>query len=86
MAKQYLVLDIGGTFIKYALMDEEAQFIEQGKVLADTSCEEAMLASLGVLAAKMSEHEYEGVAISMPGRIDTGLGYCPYGRVLHLGP
>ena len=79
MAKQYLVPDIGGTFIKYALMDEEAQFIEQGKVLADTSCEEAMLASLGVLAAKMSEHEYEGVAISMPGRIDTGLGIAHTG-------
>ena len=77
MAKQYLVLDIGGTFIKYALMDEEANFIEQGKVLADTSCEEAMLASLGVLEAKMSEHEYEGVAISMPGRIGTkeGIAY-----------
>ena len=77
MAKQYLVLDIGGTFIKYALMDEEANFIEQGKVLADTSCEEAMLASLGVLEAKMSEREYEGVAISMPGRIGTkeGIAY-----------
>ena len=77
MAKQYLVLDIGGTFIKYALMDEEANFIEQGKVLADTSCEEATLASLGVLEAKMSEHEYEGVAISMPGRIGTkeGIAY-----------
>ena len=79
MAKQYLVLDIGGTFIKYALMDDQAQFIEQGKVLADTSCEEAMLASLGVLAAKMSEHEYEGVAISMPGRIDTAAGIAHTG-------
>ena len=76
---QYLVLDIGGTFIKYALMDEKAQFIEQGKVLADTSCEEAMLASLGVLAAKMSDHEYEGVAISMPGRIDTATGIAHTG-------
>ncbi|MDO5120242.1 MAG: ROK family protein [Coriobacteriales bacterium] len=77
MAKQYLVLDIGGTFIKYALMDEDATFIEQGKVLADTTCEEAMLASLGVLAAKFSETDYEGVAISMPGRIGTkeGIAY-----------
>ncbi|MBR2683033.1 MAG: ROK family protein [Atopobiaceae bacterium] len=74
---QYLVLDIGGTFIKYAIMDDKATFIEQGKVLADTSCEEAMLASLGVLEAKMSNHEYEGVAISMPGRIGTkeGIAY-----------
>lgn len=74
---QYLVLDIGGTFIKYAIMDDKASFIEQGKVLADTTCEEAMLASLGVLEAKMSDHEYEGVAISMPGRIGTkeGIAY-----------
>lgn len=79
MAKQYLVLDIGGTFIKYALMDEEANFIEQGKVLADTTCEEAMLASLGVLAAKFSETDYEGVAISMPGRLDTEKGIAHTG-------
>ena len=79
MAEQYLVLDIGGTFIKYALMDREANFIEQGKVPADTSCEEAMLASLGVLAAKFSQVEYEGVAISMPGRIDTAAGIAHTG-------
>lgn len=76
MAQQYLVLDIGGTYVKYAMMDREGQFIEQGKVLADTSCEEAMLASLGVLAAKMSDYDYEGVAISMPGRIDTAKGWA----------
>ena len=34
MEGQYLVLDIGGTFIKYAIMDREAQFIMQGKVAA----------------------------------------------------
>ena len=43
---QYLVLDIGGTFIKYAIMDDDAQFIEQGKVPANTMSEEATLASL----------------------------------------
>ena len=74
--EQYLVLDIGGTFIKYALMNREGQFLDRGKVLADTSCEEAMLASLGVLAAKFSETYYEGVAISMPGRIDTAKGWA----------
>ena len=79
MAEQYLALDIGGTFIKYALLDREAQFIDQGKILADTSCEEAMLASLGVLAAKFSETDYEGVAISMPGRIDTAAGIAHTG-------
>lgn len=77
MAKQYLVLDIGGTFIKYAIMDDAANFIEQGKVPAVTTSEEEMLASLGALAQKMSGHDYEAVAISMPGRIGTeeGIAY-----------
>ena len=79
MAEQYLVLDIGGTYIKYAMMDREGQFIEQGKVLADTTCEEAMLASLGVLQAKVSNYDYDGVAISMPGRIDTARGWAHTG-------
>ena len=46
MAQKYLVLDIGGTFVKYAIMDENATFIEQGKVPANTSSEEHMIASL----------------------------------------
>ena len=30
MAEQFLVLDIGGTFVKYALMSREGQFLQQG--------------------------------------------------------
>ena len=41
MAQQYLVLDIGGTFIKYAIMDVEAHVIAQGKVPAVTDGEAA---------------------------------------------
>ena len=29
--KQYLAFDIGGTFIKYALMGEDGSFLENGK-------------------------------------------------------
>ena len=28
----YLTIDMGGTFIKYALMDENAQITEKGKI------------------------------------------------------
>lgn len=76
---QYLVLDIGGTFIKYAIMDDSAQFVQQGKVPADTSCEAAMLSSLGVLRDAVADFDYEGVAISMPGRIDTARGWAHTG-------
>ena len=73
---QYLVLDIGGTFVKYAIMDDEGQFIEQGKVPANTTSEEHMLASLADVRETVASYDYEGVAISMPGRIDTAKGWA----------
>lgn len=76
---QYLVLDIGGTFIKYAIMDDEAQFIEQGKVPAVTSSEEGTLGALADVREAVSGFDYEGVAISMPGRIDTAAGIAHTG-------
>ena len=75
---RYLVLDIGGTFIKYAIMDEEANFILQDKVPAQTSSEEEMLQSLRELKSEVGD-DYEGVAISMPGRIDTKAGIAHTG-------
>ena len=74
----YLVLDIGGTFIKYALMDREGQFLERGKVPANTGSEEEMLDSRREVAKEV-KGDYEGVAISMPGRIDTARGWAHTG-------
>ena len=79
MERQYLVLDIGGTFIKYAIMDREAQFIMQGKVATSTESEEAMIASLEVVRDAVADYDYEGVAISMPGRIETAKGIAHTG-------
>ena len=76
---QYLVLDIGGTFIKYAIMDDEAQFVEQGKVPAVTNSEEGTLGALAAVRDAVSGFDYEGVAISMPGRIDTAAGIAHTG-------
>ena len=76
---QYLVLDIGGTFIKYAIMDDKAQFVEQGKVPAVTSSEEGTLGALADVRDAVAGFDYEGVAISMPGRIDTAKGIAHTG-------
>ena len=79
MARQYLVLDIGGTFIKYAIMDDGAEFVERGKVPAVTSSEEGTLAALAGVRDAVGDFDYEGVAISMPGRIDTAQGIAHTG-------
>lgn len=76
---QYLVLDIGGTFIKYAIMDAQANFIAQGKVPAVTDSEEGTLKALASVREAVIDHGYEGVAISMPGRIDTVRGIAHTG-------
>jgi predicted NBD/HSP70 family sugar kinase len=87
--EQYLVLDIGGTFVKYAVMTADAQFVMQGKVPVDHSSEEAMYAALEAVREAVAGYEYEGVAISMPGRIDTAAGIAHTGgafRWLHDYP
>ena len=76
---QYLVLDIGGTFIKYAIMDDEAKYIEQGKVPAVTDTEEGTLGALADVRDAVASYDYGGVAISMPGRIDTAKGIAHTG-------
>ena len=79
MAMQYLVLDIGGTFIKYAIMDADAQFIERGKVPAATKDEAGTLEALATVRDAVATYDYEGVAISMPGRIETATGIAHTG-------
>ncbi|MBQ9315409.1 MAG: ROK family protein [Atopobiaceae bacterium] len=76
---QYLVLDIGGTFIKYAIMDDKGQFVEQGKVPAVTGSEVGTLGALADVRDAVASYDYEGVAISMPGRIDTAKGIAHTG-------
>ncbi len=85
---QYLVYDIGGTFIKYALMDEEADIIEQGKVLSPTDSLDGLLEALKEAAAPYSE-KIRGAAVSMPGRINTKEGIAYTGgafRFIHDTP
>jgi len=76
MSRQFLALDIGGTFIKYAIMDRRAQFIMQGKVPTYRDNEEQFLNSLAEVREAVADYDYEGVAVSMPGRLDTAKGWA----------
>lgn len=76
--KQYLVLDFGGTYTKYALMNEDGAFLERGKVPSQCEDLEHMMASVAPLKEKFAGL-FEGVAVSMPGRIDTEKGIAHTG-------
>lgn len=75
---QYLVYDIGGTFIKYALMTETSEMLEQGKVPAPRDSMEHLLDALSGIAEKY-QGQVKGSAVSMPGRIDTNKGIAHTG-------
>ena len=84
----YLVFDIGGTFIKYALMDETYQILEQGKVPSPLDSLDSLLAALEGVGRQYAGR-YAGVAVSMPGRIDTKNGIAHTGgsfRFIHDVP
>lgn len=76
--KQYLVLDIGGTFIKYALMGADGGFLESGKIPSPVDSLDGLLASVASVGEKF-RGRYEGAAVSMPGRIDTRTGLAHTG-------
>lgn len=45
--KKYCVIDVGGTNIKYALMDEEANILEKGEVETPRDSLESFVEAIG---------------------------------------
>lgn len=74
-----LTIDIGGTFIKYALMTEEMDILSRGKLPTPASGREALI---DALAGLYEELRADGIAISMPGIIDAENGYVLMGGAL----
>ena len=61
-----LVLDYGGTALKYGLIDTEANLTSQGEVPAPNHSAEEYLRVTGELYDRFKD-EIEGIAVSMPG-------------------
>lgn len=72
---QYLAMDFGGTFVKYALMDEDAVILYKDQVKAPLESTEAVVQTVGEIFARYRDC-VAGVAISMPGVLDSDSGYA----------
>lgn len=91
----YLVYDVGGTYIKYALMDSEGTIHKKGKTPTPDGYESTLEHFVDILSDIYEEYkmiyELEGIAISIPGQIDVekgivyGGGALPYLDQIHLG-
>ncbi|MBP2623277.1 ROK family protein [Streptococcus oricebi] len=80
MTQNYLTIDIGGSFIKSALIDDEEHFSQLAKTPTPDNLEE-FLATLTELIARYQD-SIAGVGISCPGDINTQTGYVHKGGLL----
>ncbi len=72
------VLDIGGTYMKGAVMNENADILERMKTPSDCSGLDALMESLDKLITPVVD-QVEGIAVSMPGTIDCVNGIAETG-------
>jgi predicted NBD/HSP70 family sugar kinase len=77
---QFFVMDVGGSHIKYALMTTN-EIIEKGEVPTPADNSIHFVQTLVELAKKY-ENQVKGIALSVPGRIDTAKGLMHTGGYL----
>lgn len=77
----FLSIDVGGTFIKHACMDEHATIIKQGKVPTPRTNQEDFLEVMDTIVSSYTDL-IEGIAISLPGTMDSKTGYIYQGGSL----
>lgn len=77
----YLTLDIGGSAIKYALMDESFRICEEGIRQGTPSTRTEFIEAVGEIYDSFADR-IEGLAISSCGEIDPESGWCYSGGTL----
>lgn len=77
-----LVFDVGASAIKYALMDNDANFYEKGQIDTPKETLSAFIDALQSVYVQY-EHDIDGIALSVPGTIDSTKGqiYAPGGLI-----
>lgn len=78
--KTYLVIDVGGTAIKYARMDEDANFLSKGEIKTPRESLDVFVETIANLYTE--NKDVSGIAMSAPGRIDADTGYIYTGGAL----
>lgn len=75
MNEMYLCMDVGGTSIKYAVLDKELNFYSRGSVPTPYQGVETYLDTLTGIFNSIEE-KVQGIAMSVPGVIDGDSGIC----------
>jgi len=74
--KAYMVFDIGGTFIKYAVMNDQAMKLESGKIPTPKEGLEVFLQKFSEIVTEYRKlFDIQGIALSSPGAVDVIRGF-----------
>jgi predicted NBD/HSP70 family sugar kinase len=74
--KYFAVFDVGGSSIKYALMNEIGGFLEKGSVLTPKYSVNVFLETINMIVENYRRlQNLAGIAISMPGIVDITTGF-----------
>ena len=76
-----LAIDIGGTFVKWAVADALELTDARGKVPTPQGSFEELIETIACLAERLPERP-EGVAVSLPGTVDAATGFIVQGGAL----
>ena len=79
--KTYLALDVGGSSIKYALIQEDSTILEKSSVPTPMDTMDHFVETIGEIYDQYKDN-IAGMAISMPGIIDPQKGYAFTGGAL----
>lgn len=75
-----LTVDIDGTYIHYACINENMKITQRGKIFTPQEGRAELIEAVARLFEAVEDAE--GIAISMPGIIDSEKGYCAMGGAL----
>ena len=73
-----MVFDVGGTEIKYSVMDEQMNRFDSGSVPTPQDTQEHFLDTIYALYAPHKD-EVDGIAMALPGFVDANTGYVSNG-------
>ena len=73
-----LTVDIDGTYLRYACMDEFMNVSQRGKIFTPQEGREALIEAVARIFEAVGDAQ--GIAISMPGIIGTKNGYSMFSR------
>lgn len=78
---KYLVLDVGGSAIKYAFIQQDLKILEKSSVPTPMDSLDSFIETIGKIYDQYAQN-IKGMAISMPGIIDPKKGYSYTGGAL----